>query len=275
MGLTDARLERDWERLVGRLGPPAALEESAKRCGALKRRREISRPEDLLRLSLAYGPCGMSLRTAAAWATIKGVAEMSDVAVLKRLRACADWLEELVGQLLSRRLRKLRYGLGRVIRLYDATTVSHPGSDRADWRLHATYDPRAGQLSDVKLTTVRGGESLTRAHVSSGEIWVADRGLAKAPGLAHVVRHGADFVVRVSWNSLALRDRAGEQYDLAARLESLGAAPSGQFRAHVVIGRRKSQTMPVRLLVRRKSPEDEADEIKRLREKAARRGPST
>ena len=66
-------LERNWDRLLRRLGPPAALEASAKRCGALKRRREISRAEDLLRLSLAYGPCGMSLRTAAAWATMQGI----------------------------------------------------------------------------------------------------------------------------------------------------------------------------------------------------------
>jgi Transposase DDE domain len=270
MTLSETGLERNWKRLLRRFGPPAALEESAKRCGALKRRREISRAEDLLRLSLAYGPCGMSLRTAAAWATMADIAKISDVAVLKRLRACGDWLEELVGLLLSQRLRKLRFGLGRVIRLYDATTVSHPGSDRADWRLHATYDPRAGQLSDVKLTTVKGGESLTRARVSAGEIWVADRGLAKGPGLAHVRRHGADFVVRISWNSLALRDQAGEQYDLAARLEAMGDAPSRQFRAVVVTG--KGQTMPIRLLVRRKSPEEEAHEIKRLREKAARRG---
>lgn len=270
MALSGKRLEKDWARLVKRLGSRPALEASAKRCGALSRRREIRTAEVLLRLALAYGPCGMSLRVAAAWASIKGIGKISAVGLMKRLRGCAKWLEELVGQLLSRRLRQQRCGSGRVIRLYDATTVSHPGSDRANWRLHATYDPRAGQLSDVQLTSIKNGESLTRARVSAGEIWLGDRGLAYGPGLVHVVRHGADFIVRLGWKSLKLRDKDGQPFDLAGRLAALEKTPSRQFRAWISVGH--GETLPVRLLVRRKTPEQEAREIKRVREKAAHRG---
>jgi hypothetical protein len=268
--LNEGALEADWQHLLEWFGPASSLEASAKRCKALVRRREIRSAEDLLRMALAYGPCQMSLRTVAAWASAQGIGELSDVAVLKRLRASADWLEELVGEVLSRQLAPPATLGGRPIRLYDATTVSHPGSDRANWRLHATYDPRRGQLSGVKLTTVQSGETLTRAQVSAGEIWVGDRGLAQGAGLVHVRGHGGDFVVRVSWNSLALRDAAGRPFDLAGRLAKLGSRLTAQFRAHVVSD--TGETLPVRLLVQRKPAEAEEREIKRLREKAARRG---
>src|ERR687886_756680 len=49
-------------------------------------------PQDLLRLALAYGPGGLSLRQAAAWAQAHGVAVLSDVALLKRLSRAAEWL---------------------------------------------------------------------------------------------------------------------------------------------------------------------------------------
>lgn len=269
--LSERTLDSGWERLLKRFGPTSALEASAKRCGALVRRREIKDAGDLLRLALAYGPCRMSLRRTAAWASIAGIAEMSDVAVLKRLRACADWLEEVAGALLARRVSMTSWrGSGRVVRLYDATTVSHPGSERANWRLHATYDPRLGRLHDFELTDERGGETLRRARVSAGEIWVADRGLAHGGGLAHVVGHGGDFVVRIGWNSLALRSKAGQAFDLPARLARLGNAASAQFRAQAVSD--EGETVPVRLLVWRKPAQDAEREIKRIRDKAARRG---
>ncbi|OKV06579.1 transposase, partial [Escherichia coli] len=50
------------------------------------RRREIRDAATLLRLGLAYGPGGMSLREVTAWAQLHDVATLSDVALLKRLR---------------------------------------------------------------------------------------------------------------------------------------------------------------------------------------------
>jgi len=72
-----------WRQLLSRLGSTEELEASAKASGALIRRREIKSAEDLLRLALAYGPCGMSLRGVAAWAQTIGWASCRDVAALK------------------------------------------------------------------------------------------------------------------------------------------------------------------------------------------------
>ena len=46
----------------------------------------------------------MSLRDAAAWAEIDEIAEVSDVALLNRLRKAAVWLGQIVGSILSARM---------------------------------------------------------------------------------------------------------------------------------------------------------------------------
>jgi hypothetical protein len=268
--LNTSQLDSGWKELLGRFGSVEQLEGSAKASGALVRRREIKSAEDLLRLALAYGPCGKSLRETAAWAQSIGVGELSDVAVLKRLRGCAGWLQELVGGLLAKRLGCVGLTGGRPVRLVDGTTISERGSDRADWRLHYCYDPRIGRCVDCELTPASVGEHLRRVKIAPDEIWLGDRNYAKGDGLHHVMQAGADFVVRISWNSLSLRTRHGQPFDLAGRLERLGKADRAQWRAiaHTLDGK----AVPVRILVRRKPSEAIEREIKRITEKAARRG---
>lgn len=268
--LNASQLDGGWKRLVRRLGSAEDLEATAKASGALVRRREIKSAEDLLRLVLAYGPCGMSLRTVAAWAGTMGLGELSDVAALNRLRASADWLQEIAGGLLARRLSCPSAAGGRIIRLVDSTTISEPGSDRADWRLHYSYDPRSGRAVDCDLTTAHVGEHLRRVKVTAGDIWLGDRNYAKGEGLHHVVQGGADFVVRTSWNSLSLRTARGRPFDMARRLERLGKAERAEWRA--VAHTPDGKTVAVRLVVRRKPPEAIEREIKRITEKAKRRG---
>jgi hypothetical protein len=267
--LEASQLTSGWNHLLSRVGSTEELEATAKASGALRRRREIKSAADLLRVALAYGSCGMSLRAVAAWAATQGLGELSDVAVLKRLRASAVWLQGIVVRLLAGRLDR-RALVGRVIRLVDGTTVSQPGSDRADWRLHCSYDPRIGKTVDWELTTVREGEHLRRVKVTAGDIWLGDRNYAKGEGLYHVVQGGADFVVRASWNSLSLYTARGEPFDLAGRLERLGKATRADWRAvaHTPAG----NTVSLRIVVRRKPPEAIEREIKRITEKAARRG---
>src|SRR5260221_11874218 len=103
--LSASQVDGGWKELSRRIGSTEDLEATAKASGALVRRREIKNAADLLRLALAYGPCGMSLRTVAAWAETIGLGELSDVAALKRLRASAGWLQEGAGGLLARGLR--------------------------------------------------------------------------------------------------------------------------------------------------------------------------
>ena len=194
--------EDAWSSLLQRCAQATELEASARQHHALQRRREVKRAQDLLRLALAYGPGGLSLRQTAAWAELMPLARLSAVAVMKRLCRGADWLGRLAGALLARRAGAVTSG-ARPIRLIDGMLIRGPGRDTPAWRLHVAYDPCAPGLTQVELTPAREGERIERARVLAGEIRIADRGFAIRPVRALMDGPGDD-VLRVGW-----RRRAG------------------------------------------------------------------
>src|SRR5216683_2320992 len=93
---------KEWSHIVARLGGEEALASSAREHRAFIRARGVKSAVDVLRLALIYGPGGHSLRTVAAMASAAGLAEVSDVAVLDRLKGAADWLQSLCKERLAR-----------------------------------------------------------------------------------------------------------------------------------------------------------------------------
>src|SRR5688572_25078356 len=114
--------EFQWPFLSSFIGSAEVIDESAVRTGALTRRREVKSADDLLRLAMAYGFCGLSLRQTAAYAQTLGFASISDVALLKRLRQCDAWLGELLARKLAERAGVMPDGEFR-LRIVDATNV--------------------------------------------------------------------------------------------------------------------------------------------------------
>jgi hypothetical protein len=72
-----------FDQLLRRLPADLDLDPMARQTKAIE--RELGSGTDLLRLTLARGPGGLSLSQTAAWATMLGLAEMSDPAVKYRL----------------------------------------------------------------------------------------------------------------------------------------------------------------------------------------------
>ena len=79
------------------------LETSSTDFGAIQRKRNVRSAADLLRLALVYGYCDRSLRETAAWAASTELADVSDVALLKRFRQCGAWLGHLLAHLVAER----------------------------------------------------------------------------------------------------------------------------------------------------------------------------
>jgi len=256
-------LEYQWPYLLGCL-PPLPLDESARQYGALSRRREVDSASTLLRLALAYGFCGLSLRQAAAWAQASGIAVLSDVALLKRLRNAAPWLGYLFFAKLAETAALPQLNpLGRRIRLVDATTISQPGSQGTDYRLHLSYDLVRQAFDHLELTDSKGGESLTRFTFAAGDLVVGDRGYSHRPGLYYVVKAGADFLVRLSWAIIPLQTLAGEPFDLLRTLRGLPEAQPQAFPLQVAAAPKAGlPAFPVTLVAVRRS-EASADETRR------------
>jgi hypothetical protein len=181
---------------------------------------------DLLRLALLYGPGGQSLRTLAANAAASGIANVSDVALLNRLKQAADWLETLCAESLGGIASDAAAGEERPLRIVDGSRLAGPAASA--WRLHLAYDPRAGRITGARITTLEQGERLDRlpvrpGEIRPGEIRLGDRGFPKPAGIRDVLAAGADLLVRLSWKSLRLTDAADQPLDWFALFDVVAA----------------------------------------------------
>ena len=276
----------DWLRVVNLLGGPEHLDRTARACGAFQRARRVRSAQDLLRLCLAYGPSGLSLRSASAWASASGLAQLCDVSLLERLRKCDGWLEALLGEFFTRgelgEPGVLEGGCARPIRIIDGSVVCKAGAKKRDgtglWRLHATLEADAangvGGFSHLVLTDQQGGERFDRAPVTAGEIRIADRAYLQPDRIAAVLEGGGDILVRAGWKNARWRDAQGAPFDLIALLAGADAHAEERdpIDAPISIARKAGPPITgLRLIALRKS--EAATRISRDKaRKAARKG---
>ena len=80
---------------------PVDWQEKAEESGALKRRRKFEGADALHRTLSIHSADGRSLRETVVRAKQGGIASISDVALLKRVRAAGEWLGWMVEQLMG------------------------------------------------------------------------------------------------------------------------------------------------------------------------------
>lgn len=249
-------LTDQWSATLQALPPSLDLETTAQETRALLRRRAVRRAVDLLRLVLAYAVCDWSLRLVGAWATLMGIAALSDVAVLKRLQHCRQWLGRIVVDLLQARQVHLQAQPGVRLRLMDGTRVSRPGSKGTDWVLHLSLDVGHLCLDGVEVTDAHSGETLARYPVQPGEIRVGDRGYAYANSLGPVLADGGRLVVRINWQNLPLEWADGSRVDIARLLRDW---PAQQARVEYALGLPTAQGRFAVRLILAALPQEAAD----------------
>jgi IS4 transposase len=264
-----------WLEVRSRLPADFNLDATARARGAFTRARGVRDAETLLRLALAYGGCGMSLRETCAWAEAAGIASLADPSLLVRLVKAAPWLGDVVTALIAAQA-KVPVGrwAGYRLRALDGTSICQPGADRTTWRLHVGYDLATGQVDQLELTDVHGAENLQRLTYAPGDVVLGDRCYARPRDLRPVIDAGADFIVRTGWNSLRLLQPQGGPFDLfatlAAQTEQEGEV---QVRIHEgTTGAQPPQPLILRLVIRRKDPEQAEADQKRLLKDAKKRG---
>jgi len=262
-------LETQWEYLLSMLSAKVDLEASARAKGAMLRRRVIRSAETLLHLVLAYC-CGLSLRQTSCWAHLQGLGKLSQVGVMKCLRRSSAWLEFLVVTKLAERA-ECRQIQGLRLRLVDATTVSAPGSQGTDWRVHLGFDLGSLTIDAVELTGAEGGESLSRFQIGAREVLIGDRGYAHRRGLWTVRQGGGDFLVRLNWQNLPLQTLGGEPFDLLRAARSLSETEVGEFAVQTV-ATRKVPAMAARVIILRKSEEAAEQAREKIRKEARKKG---
>jgi len=219
-------LDGEWT-VLERLLPPE-WRDLARERWAIRRERGVTDPAVLLRLLLMHAGAGLSLRSTVARAKQQELATMSAVALMKRLRSSENWLAALTHRLFTGSRFGQKVGAAPVttrrVRVVDATTVQERGSTETDWRVHYSVGLWDLHCDHFQITSEQGGETFKRFPVQRGEILMGDRGYCHREGVAHVVKHGGDAIVRLNLNNFPLLQPSTDKgFEILTQLRSLTA----------------------------------------------------
>lgn len=222
----------DFEYLVKLL--PEGWQAKARELGALRRCRKVESAEVLLRVLLIHLAEGCSLRETALRAARGGLVQLSDVAIMDRLRLSGSWFRwmnlGLVQRWIEREPRRI-YGTKRRINLVDATRIQEPGPTGSSWVLHYCIELVSLACRQWVLTDWQGnGESFWRFDPQAEELYIADRAYGTRAGIAVFRQAGAEVLVRFALDNLPLlQPSSPKRFKLLARLRRLKATQMGDW----------------------------------------------
>lgn len=227
-------IHEDWDYLIGFL--PEGWGEKARELGALRRTRNFKDAGCLLRALLIHFIDGCSLRETVVRAREGGIADVSDVALLKRLNSSGEWLRWMACEMMKQWRVKTSSDIfpkGYSFRIVDGTQVSEPGSTGSDWRIHYSIDMCRLQCDEVKVTDIKTGESFKRFSVKRGDVLLADRGYCRAVGIEHVIKDGGNVLVRINLTNLPLYHKDESRFDILKQLKRLHGTQIGDWPCYV------------------------------------------
>jgi len=243
--------DEDWQFLLTFL--PPGWQGKARELGAIRRYRRFENPEVLLRTLLIHLAMGCSLRETAARAKQGHITQVSDVALLKRLKAAGDWLRWLAAGVMQTWVTKQPeaiFGEKLRLRIIDGSTIQEPGSTGTTWRLHYSILLPTLQCNEVHVTRPKIGESFQRYQVQPGDLFLGDRGSARREAIFHVLQGGGQVLVRTNLTNLPLVGESGLPFPLLEHLRTLTGAELGDWDVYVPHDR---QLIPGRICALKKN----------------------
>lgn len=221
----------DFEYLLGFL--PAGWQDKAKELGALRRCRKVPDAQTLLRVLLIHLAEGCSLRETSVRARESGIIELSDVAILDRLKLAGEWFRWMNMEIMQTwivRHPSTVFGDQWNVRLVDATRIKEPGPTGSSWCIHYAIDLPSLECSELRVCDTHGpGETFCRFTVRRGDLFVGDRAYGVRPGIVHVVDEGGDVLVRFAMSNLPLQTAKGRAFDLLNHLRTLSGTKIGHW----------------------------------------------
>lgn len=252
----------DWE-LVTRFFPKG-WENRAKELGALTRLRNIKSAAELLRLLLIHIAGGCSLREASARAKHGGIAIISDVALLKRLRASSEWFRWMSVELLSKRgvnLEPPKWLAKFNIKTVDASVISEPGSTGTDWRLHYSMNLYSLQCDQFLITRQETGESFLNFNIGKNDLIIGDRAYGRLKGMKHVQNNGGHYIVRLKNKAFKMYDSKENEHSILNAVKNLSIGEVKNI--YIYAGVKGTNRHRLRLCVIRKSDEEAENAMKK------------
>ncbi len=258
--------QNDWETLLSYLPSDyEALAVAHKQLNTQWPNAKIASAAILLRFIFLHVGANLPLRQTVGVMAKAGGPKLSPVRLHYRMRHAQPYLASLVERMVSSiqdEAKPERWG-GYEMVCVDGSSISGPGSDGTDVRLHVVLRLSDLRVLHTEVTDVTGGETARRFFWSEGQLVIADRGYANPPGVAWVKDQGADILVRLNRSSLPVFDEQGEAIDVLAWCREL-AGHRATPRAVTVVHRQgaSGKTTIAGRLVGFRLPTQEAEEAR-------------
>ena len=245
---------------------PEGWEAKAKELGALLRAREIKTAKELLWIILLYMTEGKSFRGTSALIRLSGEAELSDVAVLKRIRNSASWLQWLCENICRQAgliVTKPAWLKKRNVKAVDGTEDVKCGVRRQCYILHYCLDIFTLAAQELHVTDIRTGEKLANFTLfEKGDIVMGDRMYGNIPGIAYLRQQKADYVLRINSRGFHLVNGKNQKIDLKSRLSALKEGKTTDIFGKCLIN---GTYEPIRICAYRKDSQNEQAGLNRVK----------
>lgn len=254
----------DWKVLIQFL--PHGWEQKAKDFGSITRQRKIPTAEVLLRLLLIHLADGCSLRETVVRAKQANIADITDVALLKRLKVSSEWLRWIAVNLLEHLggpTQKPEWLKQFNVRTVDASIITEPGSTGSDWRLHYSLELFGLNCDYLEVTTPTRGETFSNFPISRGDLVIGDRAYGTSSGITHVLKQKGDFLARLRNKAITLKAIDGSIFSLLYHFKNLSIGEIGDW--PVLYSPSKNEWRQIRLCAVKKSPEAAENSLKKAK----------
>lgn len=252
-----------WQALLSMLPPD--FEALALEHGLIKTQwsnAKVSTAAELLRFIFLHVGADLPLRQTVATIAESGGPNLSAVWLHQRMRKARGYLAALVSRLTATIDATPEHWAGYEMVCVDASSVSGPGATGTDARLHAVIRLHDLAVVEAEVTNETGGETLKRFIWSAEQLVIADRIYANPPGIAWIVDHGSEILVRVNRGSLPLYNEDGQPIDVLNWCRTLTRHAASQLKANVIVKGRRSSRMISGRLVGFRLPEAQAEEAR-------------
>jgi hypothetical protein len=217
----------EWQVIESLL--PAAWQAAAREQGAFRRARYTMEAGSLLRLLLFHAVNDGGLRETVAQARAAGIAKMSQVALLKRLRTSGAWLAWICSGLCATLRAEPRVPQGMRPRAVDSTTVQGPASKGTEWRVHYALDLRTLTCDWFEVTDAHGGELLERTPMQKGDVLLGDRNYLRPAAVRAAINAEAHVLLRLRWSHSPMLDSSGRRFHALAHAKRLKVGQVGDW----------------------------------------------
>jgi hypothetical protein len=267
------QFEDNWKFLIQFL--PEGWEQKARELGAVTRQRKILSAEILLRILLIHLADGCSMRETVVRAREAQLADISDVALFKRLKASSEWLRWISVNLIEKFhgiTERPTWLKDFNVRIVDASVITEPGSTGSDWRLHYSIELFGLSCDYFRITDTHVGETFRNFNVKKGDLLIGDRVYGNSAGINHITKNQGDFLVRITAKMFRMMKNVNEEFPLLENFRKLDYGEIGDY--DIFYQTRDNQLHQIRLCAIRNSPEvAEISRKKAIRKKSKKQEP--